>query len=642
MSASPEELDAQDQRGLFSYARQDFLASIVVFLVALPLCMGISIASGVPVSAGLITGIIGGIIVGALSGAPLQVSGPAAGLTVIVLEIVLRDGIETLGMAVLIGGILQIIAGVFKLGQWFRAVSPAVVQGMLAGIGVLIFASQFHVMVDDKPKENGIQNLITIPQAITKVFPIPEWKDRSIRKEKTRLLKEFGKLHEEQEQIHEDVAAHVSERTADLENLAESKERQNALDERLHKLIASIEIEQSERLQQAIQKADAAIHHARDLLEVDESAEFGATELEAIRESQEEAEKAMRAVLGAVKNHTFAAGIGLLTILILIAWQTIIPKSIRMVPGPLVAIVVATAVSAIFVLPVLYVEVPDNLWSEIHVPTLTTLQAAPLGDLLMMGVVIAIVASAETLLCATAVDQMQTGPRTNYDKELTAQGIGNSICGMLGALPMTGVIVRSAANVQSGGKTRLSAILHGIWLLIFVSFLAFLLRMIPTSGLAAMLVYIGYKLINPQGIKKLAKIGKSELFIFAVTVITIVVEDLLVGVMVGVAVSAFRLLLQFSHLGTTLDIDKENKKAVLTLDGSATFIRLPYLADELDNVPKGYELHVDMDGLNHIDHACLNLISDFAKRHEQFGGTLHLDWNDIDMRFDGTLPGKDA
>src|SRR5262245_56977268 len=149
----------------------DLPASFVVFLVALPLSMGIAIASGAPVTAGLVTGIVGGIVAGLLAGAPLQVSGPAAGLTVIVYQCIQEYGIEELGVVVLLAGASQVLAGLFGLGQWFRAVSPAVVQGMLAGIGILIVGSQFHVMVDDRPKQKGWENLFTIPEAIAKAVP---------------------------------------------------------------------------------------------------------------------------------------------------------------------------------------------------------------------------------------------------------------------------------------------------------------------------------------------------------------------------------------------------------------------------------------------------------------------------------------
>ncbi|MFV2070311.1 MAG: SulP family inorganic anion transporter, partial [Pirellulales bacterium] len=185
---------------------QDLLASIVVFLVALPLCMGIAIASGVPVAAGLITGIVGGIVVGVLAGAPLQVSGPAAGLTVIIYSLVRDHGLEVLGIAVLIGGAIQLTAGLLRCGRWFRAVSPAVIHGMLAGIGVLILSSQFHVMVDDSPRGSGIQNLLSIPEAIRKGLPWPELGTIEERRTRSDLLNRFGQLHEQQVQLRESVA----------------------------------------------------------------------------------------------------------------------------------------------------------------------------------------------------------------------------------------------------------------------------------------------------------------------------------------------------------------------------------------------------------------------------------------------------
>ena len=231
--------------GLFSSLKFDIPSSIAAFLVALPLCMGIAIASGVPVAAGLMTGIVGGIVVGALAGAPLQVSGPAAGLTVVVYEIVSTRGVGALSIVVLGAGVLQVVAGTFRLGQWFRAVSPAVIHGMLAGIGVLIFASQFHVMVDDKPKRNGIQNLTSIPQAIAKGLPLPSASTTEQRQVRTALLKDVGSLHSRQAALRDAVVAassesHESTRTpgggdsfaaeqaeinADLQRLAEQIER---------------------------------------------------------------------------------------------------------------------------------------------------------------------------------------------------------------------------------------------------------------------------------------------------------------------------------------------------------------------------------------------------------------------------------
>jgi MFS superfamily sulfate permease-like transporter len=349
--------------------------------------------------------------------------------------------------------------------------------------------------------------------------------------------------------------------------------------------------------------------------------------------TQAEAVSALEDVSGAVKNHTLAAHIGILTIGIILLWQAFAFKQLKFVPAPLVAVVVAACGAALISMPVLYVEVPDSLASEIHIPTWAILTDAPWGALIQSALVIAVVASAETLLCATAVDQMHQGSRTNYDKELTAQGIGNMICGFLGALPMTGVIVRSSANVQSGGKTRLSAILHGVWLLVFVVFLAYLLRLIPTSALAAILVYTGYKLVNPKSIKELLQYGWGEVAIYTVTVVTIVVTDLLTGVIAGVALAAAKLLYTFSHLATELSIDRETGRATLGLHGAATFMRLPQLASELEKVPEQAELHVDFEHLDYIDHACLDLLMTWAKQHEATGGTLVIDWTSLHARF---------
>jgi MFS superfamily sulfate permease-like transporter len=349
--------------------------------------------------------------------------------------------------------------------------------------------------------------------------------------------------------------------------------------------------------------------------------------------TQAEAVAALNGLSAALKNHTLAAHIGILTIAVILLWQGVSPKRLKFLPAPLVAVVVAACGAAVIGMPILYVEVPDNLWSEIHFPSVAVLKDAPWTALFQSALVIAAVASAETLLCATAVDQLQQGPRTRYDKELTAQGVGNVICGLVGALPMTGVIVRSTANIESGGKTRLSAILHGLWLLVFVVFLATLLRLIPTSALAAILVYTGYKLVNIKAIKELKEFGWGEVAIYAATVITIVVTDLLSGVIVGIVLAAAKLLYRFSHLDTELQIDADNGKAVLSLEGAATFIRLPRLATKLEDVPPACELHVDFQHLDYIDHACLDLLVNWAKQHETTNGRLVIDWASLHARF---------
>ncbi len=483
----------------------DLLASIVVFLVALPLCMGIAIASGVPPALGLISGILGGLVVGFLAGCPLQVSGPAAGLAVMVYEMIQAHGIAMLGPLVLMAGLIQLVAGLLKAGQLFRAISPSVIYGMLAGIGVLIFGSQFHVMMDDKPKGNGLQNLMSIPDAIYKgVFPL-----------------------------------------------------------------------------------DGSSHH-------------------------------------------IAAFIGITTILVLIGWNQFAPKKLKWVPGALVSVVVATVISAVWSLPIRYVDIPANLLSAVQwfapadIPGLL-LQPA----LWLTAFALAFVASAETLLCATAVDQMHDGPKTKYDRELMAQGVGNLLCGFVGALPMTGVIVRSATNVAAGGKTRLSAILHGGWLLALVVALPFVLKMVPTASLAAILVFTGYKLVNPQNIRRLLRYGGLPVFVYAATLIGIVTTDLLKGIMIGLGLSFIKLIYALTHMRVKVKQDPKARRVDVYLDGVATFIRLPKLADTLDGLPLDHEVHVHFQSLDYIDHACVDLLSGWEKQRTQKGSVVFVEWSEL-------------
>ncbi len=489
----------------------DLLASVVVFLVALPLCLGVSIASGVPPTAGLITGIVGGIVVGLLAGSPLQVSGPAAGLTVLIWQLVQHHGLPMLGVIVLLAGLMQLVAGLLKLGQWFRAVSPAVIHGMLAGIGVLIFASQFHVMLDRKPIGKGIENFMGIPGALM------------------------------------------------------------------------------------------------------DSLSAGGPALQALM-------------------------IGLLTIVVIALWTKFAPKRLKVLPGPLVAVIAAVAACALLQLKIKYI--PDllgnpedihNIWSVIQFPTLENLKLVFTPEILAAAASVAFIASAETLLCASAVDQMHQGPRTKYDRELTAQGVGNAICGIFGVLPMTGVIVRSSANVEAGGKTRASAILHGVWLLVFVAVLPFTLQYIPVASLAGVLVFTGYKLAYPKAVPGLLRYGKTEVAIYLTTIITIVATDLLKGVLLGLLLSLVKLLYVFSHL----DIKQENKinRVDLWLTGAATLIRLPKLAAHLEQVAPGTEVHVHFESLDYIDHACLDLLNNWEKQHEATGGTLVIEWEELSQKY---------
>ena len=489
------------------------MSSVVVFLVALPLCMGIATASNVPVAAGLISGIIGGLVVGTISGAPLQVSGPAAGLSVIIYKLVDDHGIEALGWVVLVGGIFQIVAGACRLGQWFRAVCPAVVQGMLAGIGVLIFASQFHVMVDDAPRWSGLANLASIPESV--------WR--------------------------------------------------------------------------GLVPADSTTHHQ-------------------------------------------AARIGILTIIVLAVWKLVIPKKLRFIPPALAAVVIAGASAYAQDLDIKFVELPDSIYQAISLPSAKSwavLQSKGLTwlDILRLGISLGIVASAETLLSVVATDRIHQGPRAKYDRELFAQGVGNMLCGLVSALPITGVIVRSSANIDAGARTRWSAVMHGAWLLLLVSVFPHTLQLIPKCCLGAILVYTGYKLANPRSGLSLLRYGKSEFFIYMATLVMIVATDLLTGVLVGIGLSVVKLLYTFSHL--VIHTEERGDKVHLRLEGAATFMRLPSLAKTLERVPRACELHVDIKGVDYIDHACLDLLMSWQQQHEDLGGKLFIDWGELHAKFLG-------
>lgn len=604
--------------------RADLLASVVVFLVALPLCMGVAIASGAPVAAGLITGIIGGIVVGALAGCPLQVSGPAAGLTVIVFEIVERLGLEVLGLVVIVAGLVQLSAGIGRLGQWFRAVSPAVIKGMLAGIGFLILGGQFHVMLDEKPPGGGARNLQDIPAAVSRAIGRANFSGHSTwRAERDALQETRGILLEQQH-----ICQEANDQDADRSVLTA---QQWQLAERVRKWAASVESNAQPELVAAARQATESFAAAVETLE---------TEKKSPQEACAAAADAMIRVQHILNHPDLAGGLGLLTIVVILLWQELAPGRLKVIPPALVAVIVTSVTAGLLCLPVFYVDVPARLWDDIHWPTWNLIREAPWPLVLQYGLLTGIVASAETLLCAAAVDQMQTGPRTRFDQELMAHGVGNMLCGLVGALPMTGVIVRSSANVQAGARTRASAMLHGVWLLVCVAGLASLLRQIPTSCLAAILVYTGYKLVDIKAVRELRNFGWGEVAIYATTIAVIVFEDLLMGVVVGVLLSAAKIFYTFSRLQCVLRTDPQARTARLELQGAATFVRLPTLAAQLERVPSGYELHVDFSRLDFIDHACLDLLMSWGAGQKAAGGDLVLDWESLHGRFRRDTPEK--
>jgi MFS superfamily sulfate permease-like transporter len=200
---------------------------------------------------------------------------------------------------------------------------------------------------------------------------------------------------------------------------------------------------------------------------------------------------------------------------------------------------------------------------------------------------------------------------------------------------MTGVIVRSSANVQAGARTRLSTILHGLWLLAFVAALPGVLRLIPTASLAAILVFTGYKLVDWKNVKHLARYGRMPVVIYASTVVGIVATDLLTGVLIGIALTVIQLLYKISHIEIYVTQDSAQNRVDIYLAGSATFLKIPRIAKVLEPVPDGAEVHIHFENLVYIDHSCLELLASWKDGQEAKGSTVFLEWDGLTKRSSG-------
>jgi MFS superfamily sulfate permease-like transporter len=465
----------------------DIVASVVVFLVALPLCIGVASASGVPVSLGIISGIVGGLIVGFMPGSTFQVSGPAAGLAVLVLEFVTEHGLPLLGPVVLMSGLAQMALGMLKMGRLFQSISLSVVQGMLAGIGLPLILSQAYGLVDSKQLGSALKNIAGLPD------------------------------------LARDVAG-------DPQKLA-------------------------------------------------------------------------------------ALGLGVLSVVLCFLWKKV-PEPLGKAPAPLIAVVLGSVIAALPGFDVNNVRVGNML------DAIDFVGPADLGEMLnpavlTMVVTFTVIASAESLFSAAAVDRMHTGERTQYNKELFSQGVGNTICGFLGALPMTAVIVRSAVNLQAGAKTKVSRILHGAWLLGFGMLLPGLLGLIPVTVLAGILLHAGWKLFNPPAFVAMWKEDRGEGVVMFITTAAIVVTDLLDGVLVGLAIAIVLSAMRMSRM--TIRKTTEGDTGLLVLKGNATFLQLLRLIDALEYMSGKREVVVDARGLDHLDLACLSQIEEWAEAERKAG-----------------------
>ena len=462
--------------------RYDVPASLVVFLVALPLSLGIAVASDAPPLAGLIAAIVGGVVAGALGGSPLQVSGPAAGLTVIVAGLIAQFGWAVTCAITVCAGLLQILFGLTRVGRAALAISPMVVHAMLAGIGITIALQQIHVLMGGESHSAALHNIAELP-------------------------------------------AHLADA-----NLA-----------------------------------------------------------------------------GMV--------VGLLVIVIMVAWRWA-PAALRIIPGPLVAIVTATLFSTVLSLNVPHVQLDGSLIDALQLPSLPD---GGWGAFAAGVLTVALIASVESLLTAVAVDRLQPRTRSNLDRELVGQGAANVVSGAIGGLPITGVIVRSSANVSAGARTRASNILHGVWVLLFALPFAGLVHQIPMAALAGLLVVIGVNLVKITHIETARRNG--DIAVYLATVAGVVFINLLVGVAAGLALSVLLTLWRLAHAKIDVAAFDDGRWRV-SIAGSCTFLSLPRLHRVLDLVPSGAPVTLAMS-VNYVDHASQEFIDGWRRQHEATGGAVH-------------------
>jgi len=478
----------------------DLTASVVVFLVALPLCLGVALASNAPLFSGIIAGVIGGIVVGLASRSHLSVSGPAAGLTAIVAgSLALLPSFEAFLLAVVMAGVMQLILGFAKAGVIGDFVPGSVIKGMLAAIGLILLINQFpHLLGDDSQFET----------------------DEGVPR-KGNIFSNFF---------------------------------------------------------------------------------FAFTNI-----------------------NTSAFVIGGLALLLNIFWEKFQKGKtgfIRFVPGPLLMVILGVALNQLFQtqnwLPALTGEhlvilpmanTPTEFFSFFTSPDWSQLGNSAV---LTVAVTLALVASLETLLSIEAVDELDPYQRvTPTNRELKAQGLGNIVSGLLGGLPVTSVIVRSSANVNSGAKTKMSTIYHGTLLLLCVAFIPFLLNQIPKSALAAVLIFTGYKLAKPSLFVGFYKKGWNQFLPFVGTILAILATDLLKGVLIGIGIAIIFIIR--TNFKSAIVVVNDTNKYLVRLRKDVSFLNKAILKQGLEKVPANSYVIIDVSRADFIDQDILEIIEDFQK-----------------------------
>jgi MFS superfamily sulfate permease-like transporter len=507
--------------GLKENWRGDLLSGFLVFLIALPLCLGISMASGFPPSAGIITAIIGGLVVSQISGSYITVNGPAAGLIVVVLSAVqeLGQGNAMAGYrytlaAIVVASIIQILLGLFKAGSLSSFFPSSVVHGMLAAIGIIIMTKQIHVMLGVTPEKGSLfETMAQIPHSLINLNP--------------------------------EIAV-----------------------------------------------------------------------------------------------------IGFSGLAILILWAVVKNRILKMIPAPLVVVLVGMALARYYDLehqhmylflpdahflphheatvgPKFLVAISDNFLSSFYLPDFSKTLSLEFWEAVIS---ISLVGSLESLLSATAVDKLDPYKRhSNLDRDLTAVGIGNLAAGLVGGLPMIAEIVRSSANVNNGAKTSWANFFHGLLLLLFVALFPRLIHSIPLAALAALLVFTGFRLASPHSFKQVFHIGTEQLLLFIVTIIGVLATDLLIGVAIGILVKLAIHLLRGVWLSNLFKIhftqtSIDNNTVLIRLYGSAVFSNFLPLKKALANIKAGKTVIFDFTNGYLIDHTVMEFIHDFIHDYEGAGG----------------------
>ena len=493
------------------WLKHDLPAGLSVFLVALPLCLGIALASGAPLYSGIVTGIIGGLLVSIVSGSQLGVSGPAAGLTTLVAASIVSLGDYKLFLlAVMVAGLFQLLLGFLKLGTIANYFPSSVIKGMLAAIGIILISKQI-------PLALGVDQ----PEFWTSVFS------------KLFLDRNY------------------------LENF---------------KIFTQ--------------------HLA----------------------------------MGAIF-------ITLISIVVLVTLQQPFFKKIKIIPAPLIVVILGillnilftTSVSGYSLKPSQLVNIPSNIFASISFPDFSKIFSTT--KIWKDGIVIGLLATLETLLCVEAVDKLDIRNRiTPVNRELIAQGIGNITCGLLGGIPMTAVVVRGAANADAGGRTKLSAFTHGLFLLLAVLLVPFLLNKIPYASLAAILIVTGFNLTKPKLYKNIWSLGWKQFLPFAITILVILVTDLLVGVSIGLLISTYFIIQNNfkAEYKITTTQHQGMDICLIKLNSNVTFLNKVKLRKALDQIKEYSVLTIDGEECNFIDYDILEIISEYSNKAHNRHIELHL------------------